>query len=270
MATLEIPTRLPVEHLSVSSIRLYLQCPEKWRRRYILREYEPPTGPMILGSSVGAAAAQADHAQIDTGERLPVDDVVDLFADEWEDRVQRKEVDWRDDKPGQLKDAGIAVVRTYEQEVGPQLKPVSVERQFTLDFDGVDWSVIGYVDLELEGAEGVVVADRKVRGRKLSAADAATDIQPTMYLLAKRAEGQPAPRFDFHTMVRTKTPTVEIVSTKRTDRQLDHFAGRILTVAAEINWRLEHDVWQGAVPGSWWCSQRSCGYWHACPMGGAR
>lgn len=267
MSALEIPTRLPVDHLSVSSIRLYLQCPEKWRRRYIEREYEPPSGAMVLGSSVGAAEAQADHAQIDTGERLDTADVVDLFADEWEDRTGREDIDWRGDKPGTLKDHGIAVVQEYERTVGPRLRPVSVEREFRLDFDGVDWGVTGYFDLE---EEGDVVADRKVKGRRLSPADAATDIQPTMYLLAKRAEGNPAPRFDFHTLVRTKQPTVEVVPTVRTDAQLDHFADRILTVAAEINWRMETDVWQGAVPGSWACSPKFCGYWESCSMGGLR
>jgi putative RecB family exonuclease len=265
MTTLEIPTRLPVDYLSVSSIRLYLQCPMKWKRRYIDREYEPANGPMVLGSSVGAAEAQADHTQIDTGDRLATTDVLDLFSDEWEDRTGREDIDWRDDKPGQLKDAGIAVVQEYERTVGPNLRPVSVEREFSLEFEGVDWTVTGYFDLE---EEDDVVADRKVRGRKMSPADAHVDIQPTMYLLAKRAEGNPAPRFDFHTLVRTKTPSVEVISTVRTDTQLDHFTDRILGVAAEINWRLESGVWQGAVPGSWWCSSRFCGYHASCPMGG--
>src|SRR5690606_12595934 len=121
----------------------------------------------------------------------------------------------------------------------------------------------------LELADGVV-ADRKVRGRRLSKADADTDLQASMYLLARRSEGEPASRFDFHTMVRTKQPQVEVVPTVRTDAQLDRLTDRILAVAAEIAWRCEYDVWQGAVPGSWWCSERFCGYWHACPMGGAR
>lgn len=264
---LEIPRTLPVDHLSVSSVRLFIQCPEKWRRRYVQREYESPSGQMILGSAVGAAEAQADHEQIETGSRLAVDDVLDAFADEWEDRTGREEIAWGESKPDALKDGGISVVKAYEREVGPSLRPVSVEREFNLTFPGVDWGFTGFFDLE--EADGAV-CDRKVKAKKLSVAEAEVDMQPTSYLLARRAEGRPAPVFRYHTLVRTKTPSVEIIPTVRTDRQLDAFVDRLYRTAAEMRWRLENDLWQGAVPGSWWCSARFCGYWDSCPMGGAR
>jgi len=264
---LDVPRALPVAHLSPSSVRLYISCPEKWRRRYIAREYEPASAAMILGSSVGAAEAQADHVQIDTGERPPSDAVVDLFSDEWEDRIGREEIDWRSDKPGPIKDVGIAVVRAYDKTIAPDLKPVSVEREFSLQLEGVDWTYTGFLDLEEE--DGGVV-DRKVKGQRLSKPDADADIQPTSYLLARRAEGNPAPEFRFHVGVKTKTPYAEIVPTTRTNVQLDAFVDRLYAVSAEINWRMETGIWAGAVPGSWVCSERYCGYWNSCSMGGLR
>ena len=110
----------------------------------------------------------------------------------------------------------------------------------------------------------------KVRKSKLSATDADSDLQPTAYLLARRAEGQPAPVFRYHTMVKTKSPYAEVVPTVRTDVQLDAFTGRVYRIAAEMQWRLETENWAGAVPGSWWCSHRMCGFWDTCPMGGLR
>lgn len=267
MTALEIPTKLPVDHLSVSSVNAYLKCPLKWKRRYIDRAYEPPAGPMILGSSVGAAEAHAYQEQIDTGQRPATEAVLDLFADEWEDRTSREEIAWEGVKPGELKDAGVAVVKAYDRTIAPSVVPTHVEREFVLDLGGVDWTFTGYFDLEQE--DGAVV-DLKVRGRKLGLGDAAVDLQPTAYLLARRAEGSPAPVFNFHTMVRTKNPYAEIVPTVRTDRQLDAFVDRLYGIAAEMQWRLENDIWQGAVPGSWWCSERFCGYWDECPLGGAR
>lgn len=265
--TLEIPTKLPLAYLSVSSVNLYLSCPLAWKRRYLDREYEPPNGLMVLGSAVGAAEAHADQAIIDGAERPGIEDVVDSFSDEWDERVEREDVVWRDETPGALKDTGTAVVQAFEQSVAPTYTPVSVEREFEVRFEGCEWAITGYLDMEQDDG---VVADRKVKGRRLSLNEAANDIQPTTYLLARRAEGNPAPAFHFHTGVRTKTPYAEVVPTLRTDRQLDNFADRLLLIAAEINWRLENDVWQGAAPGSWKCSEKFCGYWRSCPLGGAR
>lgn len=267
MSTLEIPRTLPVANLSVSSVSTFLRCPEKWRRRYLEREYEPPSAAMILGSSVGAAEGAAYQHQIDTGQRLATPDVLDLFSDEFEDRVGREEVVWDGHTPAEIKDTGVSAVKAYDTTLAPSVTPISVEREFQLHFEGVDWGLLGYFDLEDQDGH---VIDLKVRGRKLSDADARADIQPTAYLLARRAEGNPAPAFHYHTMVKTKTPYAESVPTVRTDRQLDAFTDRLLNIAAEIQWRLEYDVWAGAVPGSWWCSQRSCGHWSSCPMGGAR
>jgi hypothetical protein len=264
---LEIPRVLPVENLSVSSINTYLKCPERWRRRYIDREYEPASGAMILGSAVGAAEGHAYQVQIDGEDRPTTEDVLDLYAAEFDERSDREEIDWGDDKPGEIKDTGVLAVTAYEETVVPIVKPVAVEREFRLHFDGVDWGVTGYLDLEDDNDD---VDDLKVRKSKLQPKDADADIQPPMYLLARRAEGKPARRFNFHTMVKTKTPYAEIVPTERTDRQLDSLINRVYQVAAEINWRLETDNWGGAVPGAWWCSERMCGYWAGCPMGGAR
>jgi hypothetical protein len=269
MATreLEIPTRLPINNFSVSSINAYLKCPLKWKRRYIDGEYEPPSGARILGSAVGAAEGHAYQVQIEEPQRPSIDDVLDLYAAEFDERAEKEEVDWGGDKPGELKDTGVLAVKAYEDTIVPSIVPVSVEREFQLQFDGVEWGLKGYLDLE---STDDTVDDLKVRKGRLQRKDADGDMQPTTYLLARRSEGKPAKRFRFHAMVKTKTPYAELVPTVRTDRQLDAFVDRVYQIAAEIQWRLEHDNWAGAVPNAWWCSERMCGYWHNCPMGGAR
>jgi hypothetical protein len=265
--TIEPPAQLPVDHLSVSSLNLLAKCPTKWHRRYILREYEPPGGKMILGSAVGAAEGQHYSQVIETGEGYTLEQVHDEFTAEWDDRTGRDDVEWGDDNPGDLKDSGIAAIDAYHTQIAPLVIPTSVEREFSLTWPGVDWTLTGFLDLEEDDG---TVADLKVRGKKMMRSDADSDLQPASYLYARRAEGNPAPRFDFHTMVRTKRPYAEVVSTERTDRQLDTFADRVFAAAAEIRWRAENDVWSGAVPGAWWCSSKFCGYWDSCPLGGLR
>lgn len=267
MTLLDVPTTLPVAHLSVSSLKTYLDCPLAWKRRYIDREYEPPNGAMLLGSSVGAAEAHADSEQIDTGERPELAAVIDEFSDDWDERVDREEVDWRGESAGEMKDQGVAAVQAYESTIGPNLRPTSVEREFELRFEGVDWTVTGFIDLEEEDGS---VSDRKVKARKLAVQAANVDLQPSIYLLARRAEGNPAGLFKFHTIIRTKTPYAEIVPTVRTNSQLDALEDRLLLVASEIAWRIETDHWQGAVPGHWKCSEKWCGYWPDCKFGGLR
>lgn len=264
---LEIPSRLPVENLSVSAVNTYLRCPERWRRRYVDREYEPPSGAMILGSAIGAAEGHADQVVIDGEPRPTTEDVLDLYAAEFDERADREEIQWGSETAGETKDVGVLAVKAYERFVVPDLKPISVEREFRLEFDGVDWGFRGFLDLEEE--DGSVV-DRKVRKSKLGQGDADGDLQPTSYLLARRSEGNPASEFRFHTMVKTKQPYAEVVPTGRTDAQLDAFIDRVYQIAAEIHWRLETDNWAGAAPGAWWCSRKMCGFWDSCPMGGAQ
>jgi hypothetical protein len=259
MPATEIPTTLPVTNLSASSLRTFIECPERWRRKYIDREYEAPSASMILGGSIGAAEAHAYQAQID-GERPPTEHVLDSYAQEWDERVEREEVEWEDDKPGEIKDTGVGLLKVYEQEIVPLAKPVAVEREIRMDFDGVEWGVLAYLDRE--DADGRI-KDMKVKKRRLSPAEAHMDLQAGVYMLGRRAEGNPAPGFDFETVIRNKTPVADVISTTRLEDQLDALTSRIYDIAAEIHWRLESNVWAYAAPATRCCSY--CGY-HSCPL----
>jgi PD-(D/E)XK nuclease superfamily len=262
------PSRLPVDHLSVSSLSLLARCPQAWFRRYILNEYEPPAGRMLLGSAVHAAEAQHYGRQLEDGIGLTVDEVADEFSDEWDERIDRApEVEWGGDRPGELKDSGVLTLRAYHSTIAPDVTPVAVERKFELAWPGVDWTLLGFLDLETDDG---AVNDYKVIGRKMPEDEPLSALQPSAYLYARRAEGDPATEFRFHNMVRTKQPYAQVVPAHRTDRQLDAFCDRVFMAASEIAWRLDHDVWSYAPPGSWWCSKRSCPHYAQCPGGGLR
>ena len=259
---------LPVSALSISSIRTLRQCPERWRRRYIEREYEPPTGSMQLGKAAGAAETQSDHHWIAKGEPLDTDQVLDAFSDEWE-IAKGEDVDWRGEKPDALKDAGASVLRAYHETVIPSsAAPVEAEREMRIDVEHPDGSAVEFVaypDAEL--ADGNVI-DRKVTKQRWSPQKADADKQADAYLAVRRVEGDPASGFAFDTLVRTKTPYAERVPTTRTDEELDRFLAEILGAADEIAWRTETDTWSFAPDGAWWCSESACGYWSSCPAGG--
>lgn len=274
--TVDPPMVLPVTNLSVSSLKLLANCPEQWHRKYILGEYLPPSGKMLLGSCAGAATTQHFAQVIDTGEGYTLEQVEDEFSTEWEDRVAREEVSWQGEDPGELKDSGIRALDAFHSTIIPKIVPVSVEREFLLNWPGIEWGFQGFFDLEEQLVDefgeviGVGVGDTKF-GKKRSQWDADFDWQPSSYLYGRRAEGNPAPRFRFHVAVRTvKKPYAETVTTTRTNRQLDAFADRVFLAAQEIAWRAETETWSGAAPGAWMCSPKYCGYWSSCKFGGAR
>lgn len=260
---------LPIDALSNSSMNTLAMCGERWRRRYLEREYEPPTGSMTIGSTVGAAEAQSDHTWIESGEPLSTESVLDVHADEW-NLLDLGEIDWQGKKPIEIRESGEAALRAYHDTVVPEsAAPVDAERRIEFEakrFDGESVPFVAYLDVEL--VDGTVI-DRKVKGKKLTQADADADPQPTAYMLGRRAEGNPASGFAFDAMNRgVKTPYAERVATERSDAQLDEFLNRILSVAEEIDWRAGSENWSYAPPGSWWCGEKFCGYWSSCPGGG--
>ncbi len=262
---IEVAKTLPVNHLSKSSISLYLRCPEKFRRRYIERETEPIGVPMMLGGAIGAAESRNFQEKITSGVDLPLADVLDFYDGEWSERVNMEEVDWAGVKPGAAKDQGVALTTCYHTTAAPDVRPISVERKLSFKLADAEWDVVGYIDWET--VDGAVV-DLKVKGKSFTTQEIQTEMDPTLYLAARRAEGNPASRFDFHVLKKTKEPGVEINAAQRTDRQLDRFLQRVALISQEIAWRTETGNWSGAAPGSWWCSQKSCGFWSTCRYGG--
>lgn len=256
--TIDPPEVLPVDYLSLSSLKLFMSCPYKWKLRYIDKEPEPPSGKMILGSAAGAALTQHYAHQIESGEGISTEQLLDEFSAEWDERTGREEISWRDDHPGELKDSGAGALRVYHRQFAPGIVPVSTEREFELTWPGVQWRLTGFIDLEDDAGRP---RDYKM-GKRISQKDADADLQATIYCGARRAEGNPAPEFCFDNMILNKQPTADVITTERTDEDLDRLTDRIFTLAREIHWRSENDVWSGAAPGTWFCSV--CRY--DCPL----
>jgi hypothetical protein len=263
MSELEIPRTLPF-NLSASAIDTYLKCPEKFRRRYIERERSLSSPAMILGSSFHAAEGENFQQKIESKEDMTTADVVDVYSGEFDERTDNTEAEWGDEKPGEVKDIGVKLTERYHEELAPLRTPVTVERRFELGLPDVDWLVTGYIDLETDEDE---IIDFKTKASRMNAAAARYEVQPRTNLLARRAEGRPA-TFAFDTLVKNKSPVVDTIPVPISDHELDRFVQRLYLIAGEINWRMENDVWQGAIPGQWWCSVKFCDFWSTCPMGG--
>jgi hypothetical protein len=271
---LDPPRTLPVGHLSVSSMTTGQMCWLRWKFRYVDGAYER-TGPTALvGTAVHTAERDSFQRQIDEGHRFSTSEVLDVYSDSFDLNVERsgERVRWGDEKPGTVKDSGAKVLPVYHHLVAPTVKPIAVEREFVVRPADVDWTFKGYIDVEQ--ARGL--RDLKTRAPSkgvVSSHEAAQDFQATAELFARRAEGEPTPEgFTFDSLIRTPTPTprhVMSTTTWRSDEVLDLFLEQLYGFAAEVDWRMTNDVWSGAPPGAWYCSEAYCGFWEQCPLGGA-
>lgn len=259
-AMVEPPSSLPLQYLSVSSLTQLMKCPEAWRRKYIDHDPEPSSGKMVLGSAAHAALAQYYGHQLESGQGFGVEQLLDEFSSEWENRTEREEVDFEHDTPGALKDSGAAALRIYLAAIAPGIVPTSVEREFELSWPGAPFKLTGYIDLE-DAAN--LVRDSKMTTRRIAQPAADGDLQATVLLAARRAEGNPADGFRFDMMLRQAQPKAEVVATGRSEHQLDLLTDRIFGLAREIEWRCETGIWSGASPNTWFCS--SCRY-VGCPL----
>jgi hypothetical protein len=128
------PEMLP-RHLSPSSLKMYMRCREQYRRRYVLGEKERPGAALVWGNAHNFALVETNFAQkIETGTDMSVADVELAFAEGFDQSVEKDggeaEVQWGDNKPGELKDKGVLLASHYHKTVSPTVTPIAVERSF--------------------------------------------------------------------------------------------------------------------------------------------
>lgn len=266
---LEAPRTLPVDHLSHSSINTYLGCPERWRRRYLELEYEPTNQKMLCGKVVGNTVAAGYIDKIASGV-VNAELLTDTFDTQWTENTQ-EEVDWEGLEPGQVKDAAADSLLAYAPMM-TDVTPVTVEESFEIRLPEAEWVTMGYMDWLTASP----IYDLKVSAKTKTQDDLDYDSQATLYIAAKAIQEEGVRRpFRWHAITRpspkgNRAAFVTELETTRTTTQINAMLERIALVAREIDHRVTTGDWQGAAPGYWLCSARSCGYWDSCRFGGLR
>lgn len=152
---LEVPA-----HLSPSSIRLFRDCPQKYKLAYIDKIKEPPKWHLHLGSFV--------HEVLEHLYGLPAPDrtVESLRAiakNRWEDHGWSERVESLDEKKGSLADfkreAFEAMTNLWTIEDPAETRLDLTERQVRVDVDGVTMS--GIIDRLVTVDGRAVISDYK-------------------------------------------------------------------------------------------------------------
>lgn len=195
----EWPAELP-DHLSASSLTQFQRCAEQWRRRHILGEKERPGAALVWGKADHFAHEQNFRQKIDSHEDIAASDVAFAFAEGFDREVEvfGDQIEWGDEKPGELKDKGVALASFYHKSVSPSVQPIAVEEKFTVELPGVPVPIIGFIDVEQE----VSAIERKTAKRAEKTIKPDWRIQGLLYQAVK---SKPV---DWHVSTKTKQPAV--------------------------------------------------------------
>ena len=173
----------PVEHLSASSINMFLRCPRQWQQHYVLGLDDGPVGePLIRGSAVHLALSRL----------LVGKDPGDFFGDVMAEEAREIVITDMDKLRNQVE----ADIYHYYETVGKYLDVVSTENEIVLDV-GLPIPVVGYVD--------IVCKDRIIDIKTTNYLSRNVKLNPewrTQAHVYQLAHPHPA---EFHVLTRSKT-----------------------------------------------------------------
>lgn len=238
-----------MRHYSASQINMFIRCPAQWYFRYVMGLKQAPTSAMTQGTCFHDTLEANYIQKVQSKEDMPLGDVLDVYSKNFDTRivdVEEKGVD-----TGALKDEGVKLVETYHTVKAPEIQPVSVETPITIEFDNVDYTVEGYVDL-VDDKE--VIHEHKTTKRTPSTVDQNYLFQGALYALS---ENKNKVVFDF--AVKLKTPKIVSLEADISDKDKD-FA---LTLIGQVDHAIRSEVFYPNRT-SFMCSRKNCGYWNEC------
>ena len=253
---------LPIEHLSYSSISLFLTCGKAWKYRYIDKVQAAPSPNLIIGSCVHDTVEKivGDHSLgIDCEDITVVAHQIIANRLENEDGINntpeaenvRNEVLRIVEAP--LIKSAVNLLRAKVDENGPM-----IERKVTLEVPEVDVPIIGYIDIILDDG---TPADFKTATRSWTLEKAQSELQPVFYLGAMGQMGMPVNwKFQHLVMIKNKVPKFQMF-------EHEHKAIEVFRLCENVQkvWKsMNEGTFLPDAPGSWKCSPKVCEYWNIC------
>jgi len=262
-ATTGEPWVLPLEHLSASSLNLFLRCARSFQQQYILKREQPVGSDLVLGSAVhGAIAWNALNKD------YTPDEAADYFAEfEFPSQVEDTgdRLRWDDDQD-LVRTRGALMVKTYCEQVLPRLEVAEIERRFELDIPGVPIPVLGFVDITQKGTRPSI--DIKTSKDRESRILPHWLLQGKIYQVAERKP------IDWHVLTKQVTPqaVTSLEAPMLLQAYSDQQAERTRQLVEKLAWEINHLYatlgpdddwpWNGIVH-TWACGR--CAWKGDCP-----
>lgn len=283
----EVPTggfKLPAGYASNSQVEMYLRCPRQYEFRYVKKISRPPSVAATQGSGIHHALEHTHHHIVDKGVPAPIAELESVYSDAFEQvkpEIPKEAWDQEGVTEGALKDMGIKLVRLYNLQYAPKVKPQvkdgvrGIEKRFEILVAGVP--VVGIIDLIDANAEGGItdiekeiirqhggniptmfetaIADFKTKAKSMSAAEVDSSLQLTLYSYAEQI---PLVRID--QLLKLKTPKITRTMATRTLQDHKWMKEVVHGVARAIH----AGIFPPCSPSAWCCSSRWCGFYGMC------
>jgi hypothetical protein len=257
-------------HLSASQLDTFSRCPEAYRRRYIEGEKIPPGIALMVGSGFHGAAAANMRQKKDSFADLPVSQMKDLAATEFETATAGGYILTDEEQGrgaanviGEAKDEAVKLIEFHAARQAPEYQPAMVEERVRISLPLVR-DFVGVIDLADDQDR---ITDFKTSKRSKNQDEADTSQQLTAYAaLFEARTGRRPSRLRLDVVVKNKEPKRQILDTTRDNADLAVLGARLESMIRSI----EAGCFPPTSPHNWNCSEKWCGYWSTCPYANKR
>lgn len=242
--------------ITMSKINTLLMCSAKHYFCYIEKAKMPSRSVLLKGIAFHSAEQKNYEQKIESEKDLPVSDVLDIFGSQFDMGVS--DTQWFiDEKPGEIKDSGYGMLKSYHSTVAPGVQPQSVEMPFELKLKDTENVFAGRVDIVTTNE---IIIDTKTKKARPSAIENDHHMQLCAYSVGYQVVNQRKPkgqRIDY--VVDKKTP--ECVS------YIDTIDDSDVDLLLNLIGKYQEAVKRGIdIPnrGSYMCNRRYCQYADLC------
>jgi hypothetical protein len=241
-----------------------LRCGEQFRRRYVEGEVIPPGIAQIRGTGLHHASQVNFSVKLRTGQ----DEPLSVLLDAAEDKFRRIAADGvyltKEEKPEKAKllENGLHQTLTltthYRQEVAPRIFPKFVETKFAVARPEIKLPLTGIIDVEDQHGK---IVDLKTSSMKWPEERIRQEIQPVFYSLVREQETGARPDIEYQILIPYKAGAQ---AQKQCYRAQDNDYAALLSKMKLFEVAVKVGLFLPAFPGSWWCSDKWCGYHSTC------
>jgi hypothetical protein len=238
--------------LRPSEINCYLKCGAQYMFRYIEKLEKPLPLVFAFGTSVHAALEKNYRQKIQTRVDIPVQEVVQEFADRFDVETIAVDVKELRDDP-KAKDIGVTLVQRYQAVRAPSIQPAEVEYKAEVTYAGYDYGITGTMDVLTETG---VIHDHKTASKRNNAINPAHALQGNYYFMLAQALKRDPKSVQFDYLVKTANPQFY---TQAIPLDVQH----ALIIAQSVGDGIRAGVF---IPNrsSYLCTRRFCSYWVEC------
>lgn len=268
--------------VSPSKLELWNKCQYQWYRRYVLGERKPPRAAAAFGKGIDAGANTYYREKL-VKKEPDEHHTRELWAEHVAQSVAEVQEWPADETPAAMVSEATRLAPAWRKQIATRVEPLMIQREFDLMFQescpdkpgvphkhGDAWRMNGVVDLigtvlsDCGFATEVATIDLKTAGRSWSEKEAVQGMQAPAYVFAVRRGLQlQTSLFQYHVLVRTKEPKVQVLERVVDEAELAGYARRASRARMQIANAIETNIFLPNRTHTL-CSQRWCAWWREC------